>query len=759
MKKMIIVPPPRMLALHALSTFLIGVGCTYPLSLSLGLTAPVSLSVLCCALVTLLFAGFDCIPRLRALAYPVLFACMAMLAVRYADQSAAIGAALALMMNGQMLALTAYSRALVVLFSLLFTGIGASLSRSEQAFLPLALMTLLLLFAVSFLGADVSALSLLPLVLALLISSRAPGLHAPRIVACSALVLALTALFMPYAGQTLPELESTARQLRQTIGDYLFFTDPRTAFSLSTTGWQPLGVTRLGGPVSPQDTPVMQVYTSGRALLRATIKNDYNGYTWTDTTSGRRYLYVNPRFSALRRNLFDLSRPDRDIRDALLQEETITVLMRSDAASTLFLTQRFQAPSGQGIVPYFSPASEVFGTRDLLAGDRYTFTGFRLTSETPGVRDAVLAAMQQEDPYYETVQNTYLQLSDLIEPQVYALAREITASAENSFDRADALCRYLQSGRYPYTLHQNVPPTSRDFVSWFLLSEQQGYCTSYASALAVMARSLGLPSRYVEGYAADPDVDGIARVTQEDAHAWVEIYFPGFGWLTFDPTPGASAGENGGSGTEQMPPTATPTPTPQAPASPQPTATPAPQEDGATAGPSPSPTPTPQPEEASSPSSEDRPLPDKIEELDESSAPFLAWLVLVLLILAACCALRLALCDPARVAARQHTAGDALLVWYCVIEEALLCLGIRPLPGEAPATFLLRAQEACQGRVTLTGVGKALCIARYSPYRLNRVQPERAQKAYRALLALMNPLQRARLYGRRLIRGIRLPRP
>ena len=92
MKKMIIVPPPRTLALHALSTFLIGVGCTYPLSLSLGLTAPVSLSVLCCALVTLLFAGFDCIPRLRALAYPVLFACMAMLAVRYADQSAAIAA-------------------------------------------------------------------------------------------------------------------------------------------------------------------------------------------------------------------------------------------------------------------------------------------------------------------------------------------------------------------------------------------------------------------------------------------------------------------------------------------------------------------------------------------------------------------------------------------------------------------------------------------------------------------------------------------
>ena len=57
--------------------------------------------------------------------------------------------------------------------------------------------------------------------------------------------------------------------------------------------------------------------------------------------------------------------------------------------------------------------------------------------------------------------------------------------------------------------------------------------------MTVLARAIGLPARYVEGYAADPDADGVARVTQQDAHAWTEVYFPGFGWLPFDPTPGA----------------------------------------------------------------------------------------------------------------------------------------------------------------------------------------------------------------------------
>lgn len=742
---------PRTLPLHALTTFLIGVGCVWPLSLSLGLTAPLSLCLTACGAVTLLFALLDCMPRLRALAYPLLLLAIGGSALSLRGQFSAVGAALTLMVHGQPLALAAYSQELSLLLSLVFTGIGASLSRSEQAFFPLALLEIALLFIVSFLGAQIGAASLLPLILALLLSGRAPGVRARRIVPLCAAILAATALLMPLSAQVSPELNQLAQRVRRMLDDYLFFTDARTTFSLSATGYQPLGVSQLGGPANPEDTPVMQVRTSGRTLLRGTIKNEYDGHAWADSTSGRRYLYVNPRFYALRRDLFDQKRPSDAIRAQLPAEETITVLMRADAASTLYLTQRFSALSGHEIVPYFSPASEVFGTRSLAFGDSYTFTGLRLSGDTPGIREAVLAAAHHSDAYADTVRADYLALPDGVETGVYALAGQITQDAQTDFDRAAALCAYLRSA-YPYTLAQNVPPAGRDFVSWFLLDEQQGYCTSFATAMAVMARMVGLPARYIEGYAAVPDSDSVARVTQQQAHAWVEIYFSGFGWLPFDPTPGTndaggmlpSDDPEGDSPTPSPSPTATPTPSPAPDASPSPTPSPSPEPDS---------TPTPEPD---TPSDTPTPTPPPSDDEPPRDPPHRLWPLLLLLLFALLAALRLYLCAPAQVAGRQKNANDALLVWYRAAEDALLCMGIAPLPGEAPASFLWRAQGELHDAVKLTGLGKALCVAQYSGRALKRTQPERAQKVYAALFAQMTPRQKLRLFARRFIRGIRL---
>lgn len=744
---------PRTLPLHALTTFLIGVGCVWPLSLSLGLTAPLSLCLTACGAVTLLFALLDCMPRLRALAYPLLLLAIGGAALSLRGQFSAVGAALTLMVHGQPLALAAYSQELSLLLSLVFTGIGASLSRSEQAFFPLALLEIALLFIVSFLGAQIGAASLLPLILALLLSGRAPGVRARRIVPLCAAILAATALLMPLSAQVSPELNQLAQRVRRMLDDYLFFTDARTTFSLSATGYQPLGVSQLGGPANPEDTPVMQVRTSGRTLLRGTIKNEYDGHAWADSTSGRRYLYVNPRFYALRRDLFDQKRPSDAIRAQLPAEEPITVLMRADAASTLYLTQRFSALSGHEIVPYFSPASEVFGTRSLAFGDSYTFTGVHLSGDTPGIREAVLAAAHHSDAYADTVRADYLALPDGVETGVYTLAGQITQDAQTDFDRAAALCAYLRSA-YPYTLAQNVPPAGRDFVSWFLLDERQGYCTSFATAMAVMARMVGLPARYIEGYAAVPDSDSVARVTQQQAHAWVEIYFSGFGWLPFDPTPGTN--DAGGTLPSDDPEDNSPTPSPSPTATPTPSPSPAPD-----ASPSPTPSPSPEPDstptpEPDTPSDTPTPTPPPSDDEPPRDPPHRLWPLLLLLLLALLAALRLYLCAPAQVAGRQKNANDALLVWYRAAEDALLCMGIAPLPGEAPASFLWRAQGELHDAVKLTGLGKALCVAQYSGRALKRTQPERAQKVYAALFAQMTPRQKLRLFARRFIRGIRL---
>ncbi|MBQ2949260.1 MAG: transglutaminase domain-containing protein [Clostridia bacterium] len=747
--------PPKRWLLQGLITLLAGVGCAYPLLLTLGIPSPLPLCAAAASCAALVFGLLDCIPRLRMLAYPLLLAAIAALAYICRAYLSALSSAVTLLLAGQPLAISAYGRLVTVFITLLMTGLGASLARSEQAFFPLAFMTVGMLLAVSFLGAHVSALSLTPLLLALLLAARAPGVTGRRIVPMAALTLALTLLLAPHSGATLPQLEAFAARVRTAIDDYLFFTEPRTAFSMAQTGWQPLGAERLGGPVDPSNDPVMQVETPQRTLLRAAIRNEYTGLSWADTTSGRRYLFVSPRFSALRRDLFDQTRPGREAATMLPRAETLAVSMLADAASTLFLTQRFSSIRGSGVVPYYSPSSEVFATRSLARGDVYAFSGRLIASDTAGVRSAVLASSSAQDDYADAVRSTYLQLPDSVEARVYELARQITAHAANDFDRAAAIQTYLQSA-FPYTLAQREPPLTRDFVSWFLFEEQQGYCTSFATSMCVLARCVGLPSRYVEGYAAEPDADGVARVTQQHAHAWAEIYFPGFGWLPFDATPGS--GQAAGGQTEQ------PGPSPETPEDPS-----APPESGgpaASASPTPSPTPSPSPtpehhNPAITPTPVITPAPTPLPTPHTTPPPAppappedpALLLVLALVFLLLVCAVRMWYVSPARLAAAVSP-GDAVLVWYGAVRQALAPLGLTPAPGEPPATFLLRAQEALHHQVTLIALGKTLCTVRYGGRQAKPAAARKAEKTYLSVLALLRPMQRMKMYAFRFLQGI-----
>ena len=767
MKKPFFSLPPDVW-LNLLITHAAGIGCTLPLCLALGLTIPFRLILMLCGGIALVFALFDCIPRLRALPYALILAAVAALCVRYADRWASISGALTLYLSGQPLALAAYSRAISVLLCLILTGMSASLARSGHAFFPLTFLTFTLLLVVSFLARSVNALLFAPLVIALLLSSRAHGVGFARILPCVVVVCAITLAFVPMAGQTNAQLSAFAGRVQRAIGDYLFFTDARTTFSLRSTGWQPLGNEQLGGPVSPTDEPVMQVYTTGRTLLRGTVKNTYTGSAWTDTTEQRRYLLINPRFSALRHNLFDLDRPDSAVREGLLAYEPMIVSMRQDAASTLFLTQRFTSPAGEDIVAYFAPSSEVFATRSLTGGMRYTFTGSRLTGECGGVRAAVLSCADTPDPYLAQVQESYLALPAGVSDATRFLAQQITAQADNDFDRASALCTYLQR-HFTYTLAQSVPPAGSDFVSWFLFEEQAGYCTSFASAMAVLGRAVGLPTRYVEGYVALPDADNIARVTQEFAHAWVEVYFNGFGWLAFDPTPGTGfvpdgSGDNNPDAPEQgndednsnsdapsPSPTVAPTPTP----SPEPTTAPTPPPSPTPEHDDPAVTPTPEITPAPTPTPTPAPTPQPDEPPENPPPPPWLWALLILLLLIAAAALRLWLSAPAHQAARLSRTNDQLLVWYAACVQALTALGIAPHCGEAPASYMERAQTALGDNPPLSGLGKALCISRYSAHNLARVQVGKAQSTYRALLRRMTLGQRIRMYAGRLVHGLK----
>jgi protein-glutamine gamma-glutamyltransferase len=131
----------------------------------------------------------------------------------------------------------------------------------------------------------------------------------------------------------------------------------------------------------------------------------------------------------------------------------------------------------------------------------------------------------------------YLQFPQL-DPRIPQLAAQITASSSNNYDKAAALEKYLQS-HYGYTLKLPDSPVA-DPLANFLFERKQGHCEYFASSMAVMLRTLRIPSRVVNGFRSDEfnDITGNYVVRAKNAHSWVEAYFPGYGWITFDPTPG-----------------------------------------------------------------------------------------------------------------------------------------------------------------------------------------------------------------------------
>ncbi len=146
------------------------------------------------------------------------------------------------------------------------------------------------------------------------------------------------------------------------------------------------------------------------------------------------------------------------------------------------------------------------------------------------------AQLRAPADYPSDIRLLYLRLPKL-DPRIADLARQITASATNNYDRALAIQTYLRNN-FRYTLD---PPAIEpaDPIGSFLFKSKQGYCEYFAAAMAIMLRTLEIPSRLVNGFQTG-SYNRIGKdfiVRGRDAHSWVEVYFPNYGWITFDPTP------------------------------------------------------------------------------------------------------------------------------------------------------------------------------------------------------------------------------
>ncbi|MFC7116175.1 DUF3488 and DUF4129 domain-containing transglutaminase family protein [Natronoarchaeum sp. GCM10025703] len=219
--------------------------------------------------------------------------------------------------------------------------------------------------------------------------------------------------------------------------------------------------------------------------------------------------------------------------------------LRGPPGSTETLVQSYRVEAQTSAMPAANQPTEVRGgiadqtevtanggvvtSRTLLEGDSY---GIR--SERPDASPDQLRKAGTDYP--SGIEDRYLQLPGDQPERVGQLTSDITANTDNPYDSAVAIEQYLE-GEKDYSLDVDRP--DGNIADGFLFEMNQGYCTYYATTMAVMLRSEGIPARMATGYSTGQSVGDDEYVVRGlNSHAWVEVYFPNEGWVTFDPTPG-----------------------------------------------------------------------------------------------------------------------------------------------------------------------------------------------------------------------------
>jgi len=217
------------------------------------------------------------------------------------------------------------------------------------------------------------------------------------------------------------------------------------------------------------------------------------------------------------------------------REVTVNVTVKGNNDDFLYsLGQPVQSsePSDAEVGGISADVSSLKPSGRLREGDVYSITG----SVSVATVDQLRAS---GDDYPAWVEDRYLALPDDLPARIERKTLEVTGSADNAYDQAAAVEAYLRT--FPNDFDVPAAPPGRDSVDYFLFDVQKGYFDYHASAMAVMLRTIGVPARVATGYAIDPaykEADSnLYKLTERSAFAWPEVYFPGVGWVEFNPTP------------------------------------------------------------------------------------------------------------------------------------------------------------------------------------------------------------------------------
>ncbi|MGX4670510.1 transglutaminase TgpA family protein [Cerasibacillus sp. JNUCC 74] len=286
--------------------------------------------------------------------------------------------------------------------------------------------------------------------------------------------------------------------------------------------------TRLGGSFVQDYTPVFRAEAEEEHYWRVETKDFYTGKGWESSQAENYadFLKVPPMYPKTvetRRMRASIEFQGKEALDKLVHPYGI---------------DDFSEVAGD---PYIDLATEAIQLRDEdykpIKQNSYTLSYDYPTFNIGDLRKA---------PFTGGADDAFTQLPDSLPDRVVELAKKITKDEKSRYDKAKAVESYFSRNGFTYqTTDVPVPKKEQDYVDQFLFESQVGYCDNFSTSMVVLLRALDIPARWAKGFTSGEMVDSsnetnIYEITNANAHSWVEVYFPGSGWVPFEPTKGFS---------------------------------------------------------------------------------------------------------------------------------------------------------------------------------------------------------------------------
>ncbi len=292
----------------------------------------------------------------------------------------------------------------------------------------------------------------------------------------------------------------------------------------------------FGGAVELSDTPIADIRASAGRYWRVMVFHEYLSNGWMNT---------DPDTILVDRDKQTLAFPEFDLRNEVTQ--TVTLYRGMEPADALIaagqplraglplraavafvtLEEDMIRADPSLLPPAPGDPSALYSRYPLQPGDTYRVLSSLTTADEESLRKA-------GTDYPNWVKPRYLQLPDSLPERVRVLAQQITADQTNPYDKAKAIESYLR--KISYNNQIDRPGLGQDGVDYFLFEVGEGYCEYFSSAMVVMLREVGVPARHVHGYSQRHPEEGVYHVLESNGHAWPEVFFPGLGWVEFEPT-------------------------------------------------------------------------------------------------------------------------------------------------------------------------------------------------------------------------------